>query len=590
MTTSPEYDELFKKYNDLKGRLKTRNEEYEDLKASKLEIERKLTNAELHTETLQKQLDEASKNSVEFEKQYNEIDQLYKRLESDHRARNVDTKKELEALSEKLATTEASLSQMVLRHSEQSDLADKYHSFLKDYGIDPATGTTRDDEEGSSSATTSLTVRAMTSMMKTLERMNNKTRTDPPRFKGASGDKPEPHILKCEDYFNDEGITTVRGKVNAFRMTLESKAREWFEDIDDPSDWESLKNSFRNHFSAQGRSIKHLHERWRSFRFDPLTMEIETYISDVKQTAKQLNYTDAAVVDLLKSTTPETVYGILFDRTDLKTIIRILKDFYAHKPGEVTAPPATQTSPFSSLTVNSPTKSVTIDPLAELKDAFNVKFNTMMNKLNDNYSPKKRGGPKQRPYKPYITRGRGHRGGRSRDRSDSRPYGRRDRDRDSDYYHRQRRDSRDRRDDRGYRRGRDSRDYRDDRQRFSHRSRDRNRRYDDRRSDHESDREDYRHRRERSNSRVRFDRSPTHRKPKSNSRTIDKDVTERCHRCHQMGHWAYECPTLEDAQNNYLSDNEVLYGTEDVQTEIEKFRVLDNLFCMNEKISDNYLN
>ena len=40
---------------------------------------------------------------------------------------------------------------------------------------------------------------------------------------------------------------------------------------------------------------------------------------------------------------------------------------------------------------------------------------------------------------------------------------------------------------------------------------------------------------------LRFDCSPTTKKPRSNSKTVDKDK-DRCFNCHQHGHFAHECP------------------------------------------------
>ena len=44
-------------------------------------------------------------------------------------------------------------------------------------------------------------------------------------------------------------------------------------------------------------NIKHLHERWRTFSFDPANDDIEEYIRDVKEAAKQLGHGDDAMVN-----------------------------------------------------------------------------------------------------------------------------------------------------------------------------------------------------------------------------------------------------------------------------------------------------
>ena len=69
---------------------------------------------------------------------------------------------------------------------------------------------------------------------------------------------------------------------------------------------------FSKYFSTQGRNIKHLHERWRTFSFDPATDDIEEYIRDVKEAAKQLGHGDDAVLNLLKATMPTELYGTLY--------------------------------------------------------------------------------------------------------------------------------------------------------------------------------------------------------------------------------------------------------------------------------------
>ena len=55
-------------------------------------------------------------------------------------------------------------------------------------------------------------------------------------------------------------------------------------------DWEEFTKHFSRYFSTQGWNIKHLHERWRAFSFDPANDDIEEYIRDVKEAAKQLGH------------------------------------------------------------------------------------------------------------------------------------------------------------------------------------------------------------------------------------------------------------------------------------------------------------
>ena len=92
---------------------------------------------------------------------------------------------------------------------------------------------------------------------------------------------------------------------------------------------------------TQGRNIKHLHERWRSFSFDPNTDDIEEYICDVHKAAKQLRHGDDAVLNLLKATMPTELYGTLYGQDNLYIVMTMLKDIYAKKPQPAAAAAAT---------------------------------------------------------------------------------------------------------------------------------------------------------------------------------------------------------------------------------------------------------
>ena len=115
-----------------------------------------------------------------------------------------------------------------------------------------------------------------------------------------------------------------------------------------------------------------MHERWRTFSFDPANDDIEEYIRDVKEAAKQLGHSDDAMVNLLKATMPMELYGTLYGHNNLPLLCTMLKDIYAKKPQPTAATPATTTpgatAPFTLLRtpVRTPLKH-TEDPSLEEK-------------------------------------------------------------------------------------------------------------------------------------------------------------------------------------------------------------------------------
>ena len=111
-----------------------------------------------------------------------------------------------------------------------------------------------------------------------------------------------------------------------------------------------MQQRFSWYFSTQGRSIKHLHDKWRNFSFTPGQDDIEAYIRDVKKAAHQLNYNDEAVLHLIKAPMPSKIYGTLYNQHDLNTVITMVKDIYANKP-EPANPPTTTGEAVPPLTL-----------------------------------------------------------------------------------------------------------------------------------------------------------------------------------------------------------------------------------------------
>ena len=305
---------------------------------------------------------------------------------------------------------------------------------------------------------------------------------NPPTFKGEPGERPEAHILRTMDWFDTIGIVSDRSRLKTFRHTLDSTAREWFQDVWTKErgtlSWTDLVTKFSRYFSTQGRSLRHLHAAWRKFSFNPDTDDIEDFIRDVQECGKQLNYEDHSVMDMIKSCMPPSLYGTLYNMTSLTDVINICKDVYARSPSDKAKglPPSTVT------------QATGVTPFSAMKDAETSDLVPNLNKLAEALN---RLDFNQKPYKPQIYpkgrgRGRGGRGpprGRGQGQNN---FGGRGNFRSRGNF-------------RGKSRG------------------------------------------------GRFDKSPTKKHPRVNSKTKDFDK-DRCRYCREVGHWERDCPQKKKDQ------------------------------------------
>ena len=141
-------------------------------------------------------------------------------------------------------------------------------------------------------------------------------------FRGDKGERPEAHILRAEDWMEASNPRmTDAMKVRNFKLTLDHHAREWYDKADSKGDYEKMKVEFSRHSSTQGKSIRNLHTRWNTFSFDPNTDDIEVFLRNVQETAKQLQYNEAAVVNMIKSKMPLAMYSTLYDIHDLEKVV-----------------------------------------------------------------------------------------------------------------------------------------------------------------------------------------------------------------------------------------------------------------------------
>ena len=88
-----------------------------------------------------------------------------------------------------------------------------------------------------------------------------RVKISPPIFKGLPRERPEAHLLRANDWMDTYNILPVNKPAN-FKHTLNHLAREWYDSLTFPIAWGDLQQQFSQYFSTQGRSIKHLHDKW----------------------------------------------------------------------------------------------------------------------------------------------------------------------------------------------------------------------------------------------------------------------------------------------------------------------------------------
>ena len=218
----------------------------------------------------------------------------------------------------------------------------------------------------------------------------------PPIFRGVEGERPEAHLMRAKDWLDASGASmTEDQRIQNFRLTLDHNAREWYDKADCKDTWENMRTQFSQYFSTQGKSIFNLQKRWNSFTFNEETDDIEVFLRDVQETAKQLKYTDDLVCTMIKTHIPRSLAFSLYKVTNLDELVSAVRNQLARSNPPSSGGGATGTN-------------ATPSPFSAMKPAEASFFN-----IED--------GQKQKPFKPNVTpqgrgkrRGRGGRGGRGR--------------------------------------------------------------------------------------------------------------------------------------------------------------------------------
>ena len=112
-----------------------------------------------------------------------------------------------------------------------------------------------------STPTTDPATEMMASMIKALSKLGQ-PKLDTPIFSGKGGQNPMSHILRAKDWMDQHEIGP-RQRSQAFRHTLDGKARLWYDGLGDTSriSWLNMQEQFAKHYSPQGRTPKQLYDK-----------------------------------------------------------------------------------------------------------------------------------------------------------------------------------------------------------------------------------------------------------------------------------------------------------------------------------------
>ena len=106
-----------------------------------------------------------------------------------------------------------------------------------------------------------------------------------PKYAGKPDEGMEPHLLRTNGWMDTHEFPD-QVKVQQFCLILKGEARLWYELLRPiNTNWDSLRNIFRQQYSKVGNTREQLFHAWRSFHFDENAEMIDTYVNRIRQVA-----------------------------------------------------------------------------------------------------------------------------------------------------------------------------------------------------------------------------------------------------------------------------------------------------------------
>ena len=154
-----------------------------------------------------------------------------------------------------------------------------------------------------------------------------------PQFYGKKGKKPEDHIMKAEDYFQNDNITDQEQKCNRFRDTCCGKAQTWLSTLteypkifdperapDEAAKAKTMKSLFLARWQLKGRMPQALYMEWQNLKIDLAKDDIEDFCNDVRNLANRLGCPEDAQVMAIKANLPPVLVTQVINVTTFKEI------------------------------------------------------------------------------------------------------------------------------------------------------------------------------------------------------------------------------------------------------------------------------
>ena len=139
-------------------------------------------------------------------------------------------------------------------------------------------------------------------------------------------------------------------RTNAFKLCLDGKARQWYDEITVPLLWDDLMVMFCGRFCIYARTCEEWYNAWQRLTFDRVNGDIEDFITDVKRLAQLNDIHDQMVLSKLKQIFPEKedIWMLVRDVNNMYQHLRHLYSPYKRKM-QAAAKQTSGTNPFSNM-------------------------------------------------------------------------------------------------------------------------------------------------------------------------------------------------------------------------------------------------